>query len=127
MKFEINERITTKVGKGVISSAVEDGFRKIARKVRYRKENLEIKGIETTFGAVNRKDTTTIEIKDVTDGFLVVANVNYRPSLLFWIFLPALIFFFFMPIIFYFIHKRMVQEAIQRVLLNIKNEYQEPK
>jgi hypothetical protein len=85
-----------------------------------------VKSIEASFGSVNRSDTTTVEMRDVDDGFLLVAYVHYRPSVAFWIILIISLFtwvFWIIPIVFYLIQKKTVQTGIQEVFTRIKNEF----
>jgi hypothetical protein len=82
--------------------------------------------IEASFGSINRSDTTTVILKDTDDGFLVVGDVQYRPSGWFWVFLVCTLWTWvgwLIPIAFYLIQKRTVQNGAQEVFRRVKNEF----
>jgi hypothetical protein len=84
------------------------------------------KSIEASFGSINRSDTTIVELRTVDDGFLAIANVNYRPSFAFWVFIIIGIFswvLWILPLVFYIIQKNTVREGIEAVFTRIKNEF----
>jgi hypothetical protein len=93
MKFEVSERISTSAGKGELLKVLEEQFKKVSENVQRHGDTLVAKSIEASFGSINRYDTTTIELKDVDDGFLAVASVNYRPTTSFWIIFIIGLFF----------------------------------
>ena len=126
MKFEVSERIATSEGKEVLLKALEEQFKKVSENVQRHGDILIAKSIEASFGSINRTDTTTVELKDVDNGFLAVANVQYRPSGAFWIIFIITLFtwvFWLIPIAFYLIQKKTVQEGIQEVFTRVKNEF----
>jgi hypothetical protein len=130
MKFEVSERIVTSTAKEDLLKALEEQFKKVSLNVQRHGDTLVAKSIEASFGSINRSDTTTVELKAVDDGFLAVANVNYRPSTAFWIIFIIGIFLWLVgwlvPIIFYLIQKKTVQEGIQEVFIRVKNEFMSP-
>ncbi len=126
MKFEVSERIATRAGKENLLKGLEEQFKKVSEDVKRQGDNLVAKSIEASFGSVNRSDTTTVELRTADDGFLVVACVHYRPSVLFWVYLILLLstgIFWLIPIIFYLIQKKTVQNGIQEVFTRVKNEF----
>ncbi len=128
MKFEVSERIVTRAQKHDILNVMDEQFRKVARTVKRVGDILTVKSIEPTFGSANRKDTTTVDLRNVEDGFLCVADVNYRPSGFFWMLFIFLLFStigWVIPLIFYFYQKKTVKEAVQNIFSRIRNEFQE--
>lgn len=126
MKFEVSERITTGADKEEILRGLEEQFKKVSQSVTRNGDSLVAESIEASFGSINRSDTTTIEARDTDDGFLVLANVHYRPSVAFWIILILTLFtyvFWLIPIGFYLIQKKTVQSGIQEVFTRVKNEF----
>jgi hypothetical protein len=86
MKFEVSERIATSAGKEELLKTLEEQFKKVSQNAQRHGDALVVKLIEASFFYPVRIDTTTVELRDVDDGFLAVASVQYRPSFLFWIF-----------------------------------------
>ena len=127
MRFEISERITTKSAKADILRILEEQFRKVADTVERSGEKIIVKSIEASFGSINRKDTTTVEIRINNEGYLFVADVNYRPSGCFWAIILITLFTtvgWLIPIIFYFYQRKTVQESIKDVFSRVKDEFQ---
>ncbi len=126
MKFEVSERIATRAGKEDLLRGLEEQFKKVSESVQRNGDSIVAKAIEASFGSINRKDTTTIELKATEDGFLVVGNVHYRPSTAFWVIL-ILTFFtwvgWLIPIVFYLIQKKTVQNGVKEVFTRVKNEF----
>ncbi len=126
MKFEVSERIITSAEKEDILRGLEEQFKKVSQSITRNGDSLVAKSIEASFGSINRSDTTTIDLKDTDDGFLVLANVHYRPSVAFWIILILTLFtyvFWLLPIVFYLIQKKTVRSGIQDVFTRVKNEF----
>lgn len=126
MKFEVSERIITNAEKEKLLNGLEEQFKKVSQKVIRTGDSITVKLIEASFGSINRSDTTTIDLKETEDGFLVLANVNYRPSIAFWIILILTLFtwvFWLIPIVFYLIQKKTVQAGIKDVFDRINNEF----
>ena len=130
MKFEVSERIVTSTAKEDLLKALEGQFKKVSQNVQRHGDTLVAKSIEASFGSVERSDTTTVELKDVDDGFLAVASVNYCPSTAFWILFIIGIFLWLVgclvPIVFYLTQKKTVQNGIQEVFIRVKNEFMSP-
>jgi hypothetical protein len=126
VKFEVSERIHTHASKEEILRGLEDQFKKVSQRVQRSGEALTAKSIEASFGSINRSDTTTIRLRNTDDGYLVIADVHYRPSVAFWVLLVLMLFtyvFWLIPIIFYLIQKKTVRTGIQDVLTRVKNEF----
>ena len=92
MRFEVSERIVTNVDKEQILRGLEEQFQKVSQSLTRNGDILEIKSIEASFGSINRSDTTVVNLKNTEDGFLLLANVHYRPSIAFWIILILTLF-----------------------------------
>jgi hypothetical protein len=76
--FEVSERIQTRAEKLQLLDFLDQQFRKVASGFRRLGDRLEVKKIEASFGSINRHDETMVELKPTSDGFLVLASVNYR-------------------------------------------------
>lgn len=128
MKFEVSEKIISKVNKAIILDSLEEQFRKTSQSVVKSGEYLEAISIEASFGSINRSDNSIIKINGIENGYLLIAEVNYRPSVVFWIFIIIGLFtyiFWLLPIVFYLLQKQTVRENIENIFRRIKNEYGE--
>lgn len=67
-------------------------FRKIAETVVIENDQIVAKGVEATFGSINRADRTVVDCKKLPSGWLLTAEVAYRPSVAFWIILILMLF-----------------------------------
>jgi|GEM_PF-1045374 len=126
MRFEVSERVKTSATKSLLLKSMEEQFRKVSESTQPYGESLEVKDIEASFGSINRNDTTIVEVKDVDDGYLLIANVHYRPSVAFWIILIITLFTWvgwLIPIVMYIWQRKVVQNGIQEVFTRIRNEY----
>jgi hypothetical protein len=100
-------------------------FRSIASSAVPVNEVLRVTSIHASFGSINRTDVTDITIRPVDDGYLLTANVNYRPSVAFWFILILTLFtwvFWLIPITFYMLQKETVKRGIEEGFRNVKNE-----
>jgi hypothetical protein len=125
MQFQVTERITTNASITDIGSAMQSNFRRIATSAVPINNILRVTSIHATFGSINRTDVTDIAIRPVENGYLLVADVKYRPSVAFWIILVITLFtwiFWLIPIIFYVVQKDTVKKAIEEGFRNVKNE-----
>lgn len=126
MKFEVSERVRTTRTQDELVNALEMQFRKIGNKTERVHQTLIVKSIEASFGSINRSDTTTISLRTAEGGWLIVADVNYRPSVAFWIIIMLTLFtwiFWLIPIVFYLTQKSTVRNAIVECLDRIKKEF----
>lgn len=126
MKFEVSERIVTDRSESEVLDHALIQLKKVSREAKINKSgDLVAKGIEATFGSINRSDTTTVEVRKAEDGVLIVADVHYRPSFMFWVLLIALAFTWIgwiFPIIFYLTQKNAVRKAVESCLQRVSNE-----
>lgn len=126
LKFQVNERIFTTVTSSQLLDVLELQFEQRSESIQRKDNNLLVaSSIEASFGSINRSDITEISIRPTSNGFLVIADVKYRPSLWFWVML--LLFFFtyvlwLIPIAFFLIQKKTVKEAVEDCFRNAKNE-----
>ena len=129
MRFEVSDRIRTNKTKNEILDALEEQFRKVSLSVRRSDQTIEANSIEATFGSINRTDRTILSLRQVPDGWVMVANVDYAPSKWFWIFLVLLVFTYLgwlIPIAFYLLHKKTVRSAVEDCLQRVKVELDRP-
>jgi hypothetical protein len=127
MKYEVSERVRTSKTADQILQVLEEQFKKISQKVQRVGQTIVATSIEASFGSINRSDTTTVSLRPAEDGWLVVADVNYRPSLAFWIIFAVTLFgtgvFWIIPIAFYLMQRNTVKTAIDACFRRIKNEF----
>lgn len=126
MRYEVSERLTTNAQKDAVLDALEIQFKKVAVSVKRNGDELKVQSIEATFGSINRNDTTTVSVKNADGGYLLIADVHYRPSIAFWIIFVICIFtyvFWLIPIVFYILQKQTVRKAIEETFQRVKNEY----
>lgn len=125
IKFQVNERIFTTVTSSDLLDVLESQFNQRSESIKRQGNFLTASNIEASFGSINRTDVTEVSVQPTSDGFLIVANVKYRPSLWFWI-ISILLFFtwilWLVPIAFFLIQKKTVKEAIEDCFRNTKNE-----
>ena len=127
MRFEISDRITTRRSQTEVLGKLEEQFRKVSSDVKRTGDVLQVKSIEATFGSINRTDATAVTLRKTEDGYLCVADVNYRPSGAFWIILIITLFtwvFWLLPIAFYLYQQKTVKTAIEGCFKRIKDEVQ---
>lgn len=125
MKYEVSERITTGWSDEKVMDCLVQQFEKISEKIEQRSDSFIARDIEATFGSINRTDTTEVTTRRTGDGVLVIADVHYRPSIWFWLFLILLLFSYIgwlIPIAFYLYQKGTVQKAIENALTRVRNE-----
>jgi hypothetical protein len=82
MRFEVSERIKTSKSQEELLSFLEAQFKKISESANRSDTTIKVKSIEASFGAINRDDSADISLKKSEDGWLLVADVNYKPSVL---------------------------------------------
>lgn len=126
MRFEVSERIRTSRSQEELLNALEKQFKKVAESAQRTGQTIEAKSIEASFGSINREDTTVVSMTKVDDGWLVVADVNYRPSIAFWVILIIGLFtwvLWLLPVAVYMIQKNSVRTAITECLQRLKNEF----
>ena len=130
MRFEVSERIkSNEIASDVLLECLEEQFKKISESASRSGNTIIAKGIVATFGSINRNDTTNITLRQVDDGWLLVADTTYSPSIAFWIILVILLFTYvgwLIPIAFYLYQQNMVRSAIAESFLRVKNEFDRP-
>jgi uncharacterized membrane protein YciS (DUF1049 family) len=128
MEFEISEKINTGATKNDVLEILEKQFKKISVNVKRENDGLIVKSIEATFGSINRSDITQIDLKEKKSGFLCIAKVNYKPSIMFWVFFLLLFttaIGWLIPIGFYLYQKKTVSEAIEKTFKRLKDEIED--
>lgn len=127
MNFDITRRFKANASQNDIAQFLESSFRRTAQTVwNNDRGTLNVESINATFGSINRKDTTTVEIKEKDGDTLLVANVNYNPSGWFWCFFVAGLFTticWLIPVIFYFYQKNTVKTAIEEIFNRTEAEF----
>jgi len=129
MKYEVSERIRTPKSEEELLELLESKFKKVSESVQRSGQKIVAKSIDASFGSINRKDETIVSLRKQDDGWLIVADVNYRPSVAFWIILIVTIFtyvFWLIPITFYLLQKKTVKEGIEECFQHVKNELHQP-
>ncbi len=128
MKFEVSERIRTSKSQDEVLNSLESQFKKVARGTSRKGQVLAAVSIEASFGSINRKDTTVVEVERAEDGWLLVAKVDYRPSVAFWIIFCITLFswvLWIVPVGFYLFQKNTVRSAIADCMQRVKNEHEQ--
>jgi len=126
MKFEISKRVNGPQDTKLLMNSLERQFKKISSKTVRGGSVLQVESIEATFGSINRKDTSNIIVRPVSDGCLLIAEVHYRPSIAFWILIIILLFTWIawlLPIVFYLVQKGTVRRGIEAVFTRISDEH----
>src|ERR1035441_1013284 len=128
MKFEVSEQVRTQTNTATIIYALFEQLAKVSARVRLTVEgNLTAKKIEPSFASIVRFDQTNFIVEPKEGGFLLVAEVSYRPSSAFWAILIMCIPTFvawLVPIFFYDEQKEIVRLAIGDVFERVKNEFE---
>jgi uncharacterized membrane protein YciS (DUF1049 family) len=128
MKFEISERIRRNKSQNELLGFIENQFKKIAENVSCSGQVVYVTSVEASFGSINRSDDSEIKLKKAEGGWLIVADVNYRPSIVFWIYFFIGLFsvaFWVIPLFFYINNKKTVKSAIAECLQRIKSEFEQ--
>lgn len=130
MRFEVSERIETDKPAEAVLDVAFDQFRKVSQAATQAPDSsITAKGIDATFGSINRADRTVVTAKRVEDGWLLTAEVAYRPSVMFWIFVIASFFFYvtwLFSVIFYLVQRNTVRQAVEGCLRRVSNELRRP-
>jgi hypothetical protein len=129
MNFEISEIVKTDKNKMELVAVLESQFKNVSKSVQRTGDLLLVEYIGNTFGAINRMDASLIKLKENNGGYLLIAEVEYKPSLWFWVFVVLGLFSYvgwIIPIIIYFWHQSIVRKNIQNIFLRVKNEFDNP-
>jgi hypothetical protein len=128
MKFEVSEQVRTETDIATIIYALFEQLDKVSAKVRLTDEgNLTAKRIDPSLVSIVRFDQTNFIVEPKEGGFLLVAEVSYRPSSTFWVILIMCIPTFvawLVPIFVYNWQKEIVRLAIGAVFERVKNEFE---
>jgi len=128
MKFEVSEQVRTRTDIATIVFALFDQLAMVSAKVRLTDEgNLTAKRIEPSSASIVRFDQISFTVEPKEGGFLLVADVSYRPSSTFWVILIICIPTFvawLVPIFLYNWQKEIVRLAIGDVFDRVKNEFE---
>ena len=128
MKFEVSEQVRTETDIATIIYALFEQLDMVSAKVRLTDEgNLTAKRIDPSLVSIVRFDQTNFIVEPKEGGFLLVAEVSYRPSSTFWVILIMCIPTFvawLVPIFVYNWQKEIVRSAIGDVFERVKNEFE---
>ena len=128
MKFEVSEQVRTETDIATIIYALFAQLDKVSARVRLTDEgNLTAKRIDPSFASIVRFDRTNFIVEPKEGGFLLIAEVSYRPSSTFWVILIMCIPTFvawLVPIFVYNWQKEIVRSAIGDVFERVKNEFE---
>lgn len=127
MRFELSERIYTPRTENEVMDTILRNFKRVAETSKVSGHEIISTDVKATFGSINRKDVTKINLEPVQGGFEIVADVRYRPSALFWVFvfvgLPFYAIGWTIPVGFYLYHRRVVRKTIQETLTRIADSF----
>ena len=128
MRFEVSEQVRTQTDIATIIYALFEQLDKVSARVRLTDEgNLTAKRIDPSFASIVRFDRTNFIVEPKEGGFLLIAEVSYRPSSTFWVILIMCIPTFvawLVPIFVYNWQKEIVRSAIGDVFERVKNEFE---
>lgn len=127
MKFEVSETIQASNVQEILD-CMNTQFKKVAEKVDRNNDSLMVTSIQASFGSINRSDKTNVTVKQARNGLMLIAEVNYQPSVAFWIILILSLFtwvFWLIPIVFYLVQKNTVKESISEVFKRVKDEFEQ--
>lgn len=130
-KYQITKKIKTGKSISDITEIVGNAFRNISEETIVEGSGIKAVSIDATFGSINRSDVTIISIVQKEDGYLLLADTNYKPSVMFWVFLAingglmaaagAGILGHLLVFYFYFTQKKRVINEVERALNNVMN------
>lgn len=126
MTFEISERFTSASTEQEVLGFLKNAFQKVSEGIIDNDSTFTAKQLNATFGSINRADETTISVSRRDSDLLVVASVNYKPSIAFWIIFIICLFStvgWLIPLVFYFYQKKTVREAVEEVFARTRNEF----
>ncbi|MBO4439248.1 MAG: SHOCT domain-containing protein [Spirochaetaceae bacterium] len=126
MNFDISKRFHTNVSTSNIVAFLESSFKNVAATVHNNGVSLSVEDVNATFGSINRSDKTVVNITLKDEDILLVADVTYKPSIWFWIFLVCGLFTtvgWLVPIVFYLYQKNTVKVGIEEVFNRCENEF----
>ena len=138
MQFTLTETVKTAIceeNDRALEEALFESLRRIALSCKKVKENaFEVESVNATFGSILRNDNTSIIFRPNRhkNGYLIEAQVHYRPSMWFWIFFIIDILLIETIIGFvvgmgatlglYFYNRKVVSESLDEALKNAVRE-----
>lgn len=126
MTFEISERFASAATEQEVLGFLKNAFQKVSEGIIDNDSTFTAKQLNATFGSINRADETTISVSRREADLLMVASVNYKPSIAFWIIFILCLFStvgWLIPLAFYFYQKKTVREAVEEVFARTRNEF----
>lgn len=126
MTFEISERFFSGAPDQQVLGFLKDSFQKVSEGIVDNGASFTAKQLNATFGSINRADETTVSVSRRDSDLLVVASVNYKPSIAFWIIFIICLFStvgWLIPLVFYFYQKKTVRDAVEEVFARTRNEF----
>lgn len=126
MTFEISERFASTATEQQVLAFLKESFQKVSEGIVDNGNSITAKQINATFGSINRSDETTVSVSRREVDLLMVASVNYKPSMAFWIIFIICLFStvgWLIPLVFYFYQKKTVREAVEEVFARTRNEF----
>lgn len=127
MRYELSERIYTPRRENEVMDAILRNFKRVAETSKVSGHEIVVTDVQATFGSINRKDRTKINVDRINGGYEIVADVRYRPSALFWVFIFfGLIFYgigWVVPAGFYFWHRSIVRRTMETTLARVADGF----
>jgi hypothetical protein len=128
MKFELSQQVRTQADIVTIILALAEQLQKVSVTVDLTNEGIiTATKIEASFASIVRFDRTILSVEGKEGGVLLVAEVSYRPSALFWVILIMCIPTFvawLVPIAIYLFQKETVRSAIEAVFKRVHDEFE---
>ncbi len=128
MKFATTQLIKTAAGAEQLLDALSEAFSPISESVERGRSSVVAKQIENTFGSINRDDQTTLTLRQKSNGWLITAETEYKPSKWFWIILVITLFTWIgwlIPLGMYLYHKTLVKGGVENALRKVNDELEE--
>lgn len=129
MRFATTQLIKTSASSERLLDTLDETFSPISESVERGRKSVVAKNIEATFGSINRDDQTTLTLRQKSNGWLVTAETEYKPSKWFWVILVlsllGWIIGIFIPIGIYLWHKNMVKNGVENALRKVNDELEE--
>ena len=128
MKFTDTHKLKTSANCHAVIKVVAEVFTPLAAQIEQRNQVVQVKGIQQTFGSALRQDVTRFTLKPKTNGYLIVADTEFKPTWWFWFCFIISIGTILGPIIdvcLYFYQKHLVQREIKDGLKRIVEEVED--
>ena len=129
MKFTDTHKLKTSANCHAVIKVVAEVFTPLAAQIEQRNQVVQVKGIQQTFGSALRQDVTRFTLKPKTNGHLIVADTEFKPTGWFWICFVLGLFGAYigclLPVGLYFYQKHLVQREIKDGLKRIVEEVED--